>query len=118
MKKVLVQLLQVLLLAAVASAAAQAEWHSIGKATSKEVEGSQITFHTEHAVVQLTVLAPDIVRVRMARGSTIGLDYSWVAVKCFDHWAGRAYSGPQVVSVDAALEPCEWESRAWVQLDY
>ncbi len=113
MKKVLVRLLQVLLLAAVATVAAQAEWHSVGKVTSTKVEGSQITFHTEQAVVQLSVLAPDIVRVRMAHASTFGPDYSWAAVKCFDYWAGRAYSGPQVVSVDAALEPCEWKSRAW-----
>ncbi len=81
MKKLFVRLLQVLLVATVATAAAQAEWHSIGKVTSTKVEGSQITFHTEHAIVQLSVLAPDIVRVRMAHASTFGPDYSWAVVK-------------------------------------
>ena len=81
MKKIMARCLQVLLLAAVAATAARAEWHSIGKVTSSHVAGNKITFHTAHAVVQLTVLAPGIVRVRMAPGSTFGPDYSWAVVK-------------------------------------
>ncbi len=81
MKRIFGYLLQVLLLAAVATATAQAEWHSIGKVTGSQVEGNAITFHTEHAIVQVTVLAPEIVRVRMAQGSTFGPDYSWAVVK-------------------------------------
>jgi alpha-glucosidase len=81
MKRVLHYLLQVCLLAAVAATAARAEWHSIGKVTGSQAIGSEITFHTEHAIVQVSVLAPDIVRVRMAQGSTFGPDYSWAVVK-------------------------------------
>ena len=57
MKKVLVRLLQVRLLAAVAAAAARAEWHSIGQVTSTKLEDSQVTFYAEHAIWQLQVLA-------------------------------------------------------------
>ena len=81
MKKVLVRLLQVLLLATVATATVQAEWHSIGKVTSQQVEGNRITFHTAHAIVQLSVLAPGIVRVRAEQGSSFGPDYSWAVIK-------------------------------------
>ena len=81
MKKIVSRLLQVLLLAAVATATAQAEWHSIGKVTGSQVEGNAITFHTEHAIVRVTALAPDIVRVRMAQRSSFGPDYSWAVVK-------------------------------------
>ena len=81
MKKFAGYLLQILLLAAVAAATAQAEWHSLGKVTGSHVEGSRITFHTGQAVVQVSVLAPDVVRVRMAPGSTFGPDYSWAVEK-------------------------------------
>lgn len=81
MKKIVARLLQVLLLATVATATAQAEWHSIGKVIGSQVEGSRITFHTEHAVVQVSVLAPDVVRVRAAQGTSFGPDDSWAVVK-------------------------------------
>jgi alpha-glucosidase len=81
MRNVLIRLLHVLVLATVATATAQAEWHSVGKVTGSQVEGSRITFHTEHAVVQVWVLAPGIVRVRMAQGSSFGPDYSWAVMK-------------------------------------
>ena len=81
MKRVIGRFLQVLLLAAVAAIAAQAEWHSIGKVTGSQVEGNRVTFHTAHAIVQLSVLAPGIVRVRMANGTSFGPDYSWAVVK-------------------------------------
>ena len=81
MKKILAYLLQFVLIVAVAAATAQAEWHSIGKVTSSKAEGNEITFHTEHAIVQVTVLAPEIVRVRMAQGSAFGPDYSYAVEK-------------------------------------
>ncbi|HET7214797.1 MAG TPA: hypothetical protein VFL79_14485 [Terriglobia bacterium] len=43
MKKIVARLLQVLLPVALAAAAARAEWHSIGKVTSSQAEGSRIT---------------------------------------------------------------------------
>jgi alpha-glucosidase len=81
MKRIFGHVLQVLLLASVAATAARAEWHSIGKVTGSKAEGSQIIFRTEQAIVQVSVLAPDIVRVRMAQGSAFGPDYSWAVVK-------------------------------------
>ena len=81
MKRILSSLSQVLLLAFLATVAAHAEWHSIGKVTESQVKGDQVTFHTDHAIVQISVLAPDIVRVRMTPGSAFGPDYSWAVVK-------------------------------------
>jgi hypothetical protein len=81
MKRIVGGLLQILLLVSVATTAAQAEWHSLGKVIGSHVEGNNITFHTERAIVRVSVLAPDIVRVRMSPGSTLGPDYSWAVVK-------------------------------------
>ena len=60
MKRILGGLLQALLLVLLASAAGLAEWQGIGKVAESQVKGDQITFQTEHAVVQVSVLAPDI----------------------------------------------------------
>jgi len=81
MKRIIGCLLRVLLLVSVATVAAQAEWHSLGKVVDSHVEGNNITFHTEHAIVRVSVLAPDIVRVRMSPGAALGPDYSWAVVK-------------------------------------
>ncbi|TAM82258.1 MAG: DUF4968 domain-containing protein [Acidobacteria bacterium] len=83
-RKVLCHLLWGLLLtgvAAVTDTMAQAEWHSIGKVTAAQVEGNRITFLAQHAVIQVSVLAPDIVRTRIAQGSSFGADDSWAVVK-------------------------------------
>ena len=81
MKRAFGQLLAVLVLAVTGATIARAEWHSIGKVTSSQVANNEITFHTEHAVVRVTVLTPEIIRVRMALGSSFGPDYSWAVIK-------------------------------------
>ncbi len=76
--------MRVVLLIGLATVAAHAEWHSVGKVVDTQVQGNNITFHTAHAIVRVSVLAPDIVRVRMRPGSSLGPDYSWAVVK--KHW--------------------------------
>ncbi len=58
-----------------------AEWHGVGKMTAETLQGDQIRFHNSQAVVSVTVLAPDLVRVRMVPGKTLPPDYSWAVVK-------------------------------------
>ncbi|PYU95669.1 MAG: alpha-glucosidase [Acidobacteria bacterium] len=64
-----------------ASAPLRAEWHGIGAMTASPPAGNQIAFHNPQATVTVTVLAPDIIRVRMARGRTPAPDYSYAVVK-------------------------------------
>ena len=81
MKRIIGRVLGVLLLVSLATVAAHAEWHSVGKVVDTHVEGNSIAFHTERAIVRVSVLAPDVVRVRMEPGSALGPDYSWAVVK-------------------------------------
>lgn len=56
------------------------EWHSVGALAPSEPQGNSITFNGQDVVVTVTVLAPDLVRVRMTRGAP-GPDYSYAVVK-------------------------------------
>jgi alpha-glucosidase len=58
-----------------------AEWHSVGALSAAAPQGNQITFAGPQAVVAVTVLAPDLVRVRMTRGAPTGPDDSWAVIK-------------------------------------
>ena len=62
---------------------AHAEWHHLGKMTAAAPQGKQIVFHAADANVAVTVLAPDLVRVRMAPGKEFPPDYSWAVIKTF-----------------------------------
>ena len=62
-------------------APARAEWHGIGAMTASPPAGNQITFHNPQATVTVTALAPDLIRVRLARGSMPAPDYSYAVVK-------------------------------------
>jgi alpha-glucosidase len=57
-----------------------AEWHSVGALVPSPPQGNHITFTGATASVTITVLAPDLVRVRMTRG-TPGPDYSYAVAK-------------------------------------
>ena len=57
------------------------EWQSVGTMTPSEPQGAQITFHSRQATATITVLAPDLVRVRMVPGVSPGPDYSWAVAK-------------------------------------
>ena len=58
-----------------------ASWQDIGPVKASPPSENQITFHGAGTIVTVTVLAPDLVRVRMARGTAFGPDYSYAVVK-------------------------------------
>jgi alpha-glucosidase len=58
-----------------------ADWQSLGALTASEPRGNQITFSSRQARVIVTVLAPDLVRVRMIPGPSPAPDYSYAVVK-------------------------------------
>src|ERR1019366_10575517 len=62
-------------------ASSKAEWHHLGKMTAGAPQGNQITFRNPESTVVVTVLAPDLVRVRMVPGSVLPHDYSWAVAK-------------------------------------
>jgi alpha-glucosidase len=58
-----------------------AEWQPVGSMVARPPEGNQISFHNRQAIVTISVLATDLVRVRMSPGDTPGQDYSWAVIK-------------------------------------
>ena len=68
----------------------RAGWQDIGPVTASPPSANQVTFHGPGGIVTLTVLAPDLIRVRMARGSAFGPDYSYAVVKTDWPVPGRA----------------------------
>lgn len=63
------------------AASLRAAWQSVGAMTAGQPAANVITFRSDRAIVTLTVLAPDLVRVRMVSGTTPGPDYSYAVVK-------------------------------------
>jgi hypothetical protein len=60
---------------------ARAAWQEIGRMAASPPQGNQITFHSPEATVIVTVLAPDLVRIRLGKGAALGPDYSWAVIK-------------------------------------
>jgi alpha-glucosidase len=60
---------------------AHAEWHFIGPVMPSQPQGNQITFQNPQALVSITALASDLVRVRMTPGPRFGPDYSYAVIK-------------------------------------
>jgi alpha-glucosidase len=58
-----------------------AEWQSIGSLTASQPQGNQITFSSRQATVVITLLAADLIRVRMVQGTSFLLDHSYAVVK-------------------------------------
>jgi len=58
-----------------------ADWESIGNLAASEPSGSEIVFRNAKATVVVTMLAPDIVRVRTIRGTRLPEDHSYAVVK-------------------------------------
>jgi len=58
-----------------------AEWRSVGALSASPPQGNQITFTGPQAVLTVTVLAPDLVRVRMTHDAPAGPDDSWAVIK-------------------------------------
>jgi alpha-glucosidase len=63
-----------------------AEWQSIGTVTPGTPEENQISFRSPRSLVSISVLAPDLVRVRITSGSSFGPDYSWAVIKPLADW--------------------------------
>lgn len=80
MKKIIRRSFYVAVLLVAVALPLPAAWESIGAVTASAPEANQITFSSSQAEVTVTVLAPDLVRVRMTRG-TPGPDYSYAVVK-------------------------------------
>jgi alpha-glucosidase len=65
-------------------AAGFAEWQSIGNVTASHLKGNQVIFTNHKATAVVTVLAPDLIRVRIVPGALPGFDQSYAVVKT--HW--------------------------------
>ena len=59
----------------------RAGWQEVGQMAPSPAKGNQITFHSPVATAIVTVLAPDLVRIRLGQGTTLGPDYSRAVVK-------------------------------------
>jgi alpha-glucosidase len=59
----------------------RAQWQSIGNMDSFSSEENGVTIKSGPAVVQVLVLAPDLVRIRVAKDGAFGPDQSWAVVK-------------------------------------
>ena len=58
-----------------------AEWQNIGSLAASQPQGNQITFSSRQATVVLTVLAPDLIRVRMLPATSLPPDHSFAVIK-------------------------------------
>lgn len=56
-------------------------WQEVGAVVAGRPQGNQFIFRGPEANIAITVLAPDLVRVRVGQGRTLGPDYSWAVVK-------------------------------------
>ena len=74
-------LLKTVLIALLAALPGYTAWHPVGSLTASPPQGNQIDFHNTEAHVVITVLAPDLVRVRMVPAKVLPPDYSWAVIK-------------------------------------
>lgn len=81
MTRVLIRAFRVLCVLVFLAPAALAEWQSIGNLTASQPQGNQITFSSRQATVVVTVLAPDLIRVRMVHGTSLPPDHSYAVIK-------------------------------------
>jgi alpha-glucosidase len=70
-------LLVVVLLLGGPAGPALASWTSLGAMPEPQRDGQSLLYKNEQAVVSLTVLAPDVVRVRMSPTQSFGRDHSY-----------------------------------------
>ena len=60
---------------------ARAAWQEVAGMTAGQPKGNQIAFRSPGATAVVTVLAPDLIRVSLGKGTTLGPDYSWAVIK-------------------------------------
>jgi alpha-glucosidase len=80
MKRILNRSIQLLIVLLAFTFPLLAEWQSVGALAASAPRENQITFSSTQASVTITVLAPDLVRVRMTHG-TAAPDRSWAVIK-------------------------------------
>jgi alpha-glucosidase len=81
MSRILFRAFQLLSLLLLLAPAGLAEWQNIGGLTASQPRGNQVTFTSPKATVVVTVLAPDLVRVRMIPGTSLPPDHSYAVIK-------------------------------------
>ena len=81
MNRILFRTFQLICFLLLLAPTGSADWHSIGSLTTPEPKGNQVIFRSRQATVILTVLAPDLIRVRMVPGTTLPSDHSYAVVK-------------------------------------
>ncbi len=81
MKKLLLFSVRCFCLSLIFAAPVAAEWKSVGNFSTDAAQANSMVFHDRQNMVILTVLAPDLVRVRMIAGTTPRPDYSYAVVK-------------------------------------
>jgi alpha-glucosidase len=69
------------------------DWQGVGSLVASEPQGNQITFRSRQATAIVTVLAPDLIRVRMVPGTSPGPDYSWAVAKTDWPLASAEFTG-------------------------
>lgn len=81
MTRILFRAFQLLGLLVLLVPAGFAEWQNIGSLAAAPPQGNQVTFSSSKATVVVTVLAPDLVRVRMVLGNSLPADHSYAVIK-------------------------------------
>ncbi len=69
---------------------AAGQWQATGPATAGPLTNDSVTFRGPHVLATITVLAPDLVRVRMTPGAQFAPDYSWAVIKPASEWTKPA----------------------------
>jgi alpha-glucosidase len=69
------------LLVLAASASLRAQWQTIGNLDSYQVQENNVVLSSGPSVVQITLLAQDLIRVRLAPSGSFAPDYSWAVIK-------------------------------------
>jgi alpha-glucosidase len=65
---------------------AAGQWQAAGAARPGAPATGSVTFRGPRVLATITVLAPDLVRVRMTSGAQFGPDYSWAVIKPASDW--------------------------------
>ncbi len=76
-----------------------ADWQSIGSMSASEPRGNEETFSSRQATVVVTVLAADLVRVRMVHQTSLPPDHSYAVVKTNWPSVRVEFSGDKAVRI-------------------
>ena len=80
-----------------------AQWASIGEMPAPVREGNTLTFKNRQAVVTVSLVAPEIVRIRFSPGVTLGRDHSYAVVsKDFEDPGARFVLSRNGTTIDTA----------------